>query len=125
MASAENNFTGRKIMNDCLFCKIVRGEVPSEKVYSDDDVIAFKDIYPQYPVHILIIPKKHVDGADTLSGDDTELAGKLMLTAARVAKQFNLSSGYRILTNVGEHGGQTVRHLHLHLLGGEKLGTEY
>ncbi|MCL1823363.1 MAG: histidine triad nucleotide-binding protein [Oscillospiraceae bacterium] len=108
-------------MNNCLFCKIINNEIPSEKVYSDEEIIAFKDINPQAPVHILVIPKKHIDGADVLEKEDAALAGRLLLTAARIAEQFHLSNGYRIVTNIGEHGGQTVRHLHFHLIGGEKL----
>jgi len=109
-------------MNDCIFCKIINNEIPSEKVYSDDEIVAFKDIQPQAPTHILVIPKKHIEGADMLTpGEDTELAGRLILTAARIAEQFHLEKGYRIQTNVGEHGCQTVRHIHFHLLGGKQL----
>jgi len=112
-------------MNNCIFCKIISGEIPSEKVYQDEEVLAFKDINPQAPVHILVIPKKHIDGADTLEKEDAELAGRLILTVARIAEQFHLQSGYRIVTNIGENGGQTVRHLHFHLLGGEKLKDSF
>jgi histidine triad (HIT) family protein len=105
----------------CIFCKIVNGELPSEKVFENEVLVAFKDINPQAPVHVLIIPKRHIDGADTLKPEDAELAGKLLLAAAQVAEQFHLQNGYRIVTNIGENGGQTVRHLHFHLLGGEKL----
>jgi histidine triad (HIT) family protein len=112
-------------MNNCIFCKIVAGEIPSEKVFESEEIIAFKDINPQAPVHILVIPKKHIDGADTLEKEDAELAGKLILAAARIAGQFHLASGYRIVTNIGKDGGQTVRHLHFHLLGGEKLKDSF
>ncbi|MCL2018457.1 MAG: histidine triad nucleotide-binding protein [Oscillospiraceae bacterium] len=110
---------------DCIFCKIIVGEIPAEKVYSDEEIIAFKDINPQAPCHILIIPKRHIDGADVLKSDDAELTGKLILAAARIARQFHLESGYRIVTNIGKDGGQTVRHLHFHLLGGEKLKDSF
>jgi histidine triad (HIT) family protein len=109
-------------MNDCLFCKIINGEIPSEKVYEDREILAFKDINPLAPVHILIIPKKHIDGADALEADNAELAGKLILLAKNLAFQLRLEKGWRVVTNVGEDGGQTVRHLHFHLLGGAKLG---
>ncbi len=109
-------------MKDCLFCKIVKNEIPSEKVFEDDDVLAFKDISPQAPIHLLIIPKKHIDSAKDI-GDETLLAGKLVSTAVTLADRYHLDMGYRILTNVGEHGGQTVKHLHFHLLGGRTLNT--
>jgi histidine triad (HIT) family protein len=112
-------------MNNCIFCKIIAGEIPSEKVFESEEIIAFKDINPQAPVHILVIPKRHIDGADTLTEEDTELAGKLILTVAKIAEQFHLQSGYRIVTNIGVNGGQTVRHLHFHLLGGEPLKDSF
>jgi histidine triad (HIT) family protein len=112
-------------MNNCIFCRIIAGELPSEKVYQDEEIIAFKDINPQAPVHILVIPRRHIDGADTLGKDDAVLAGSLIITAARIAEQFHLGSGYRIVTNIGKDGGQTVRHLHFHLLGGEKLKDSF
>ena len=108
-------------MNNCIFCKIINNELPSEKIYSDEEIIAFKDINPQAPVHILIIPKKHIESADKLTEEDTELTGRMILTAQRIAKQFHLDNGYRIQTNIGEDGGQVVGHLHFHLLGGKKL----
>ncbi|MCL2698064.1 MAG: histidine triad nucleotide-binding protein [Oscillospiraceae bacterium] len=112
-------------MDNCIFCKIIKGELPSEKVYQDEEIIAFVDIKPQAPVHILVIPKKHIDGADTLPAEDAGLTGRLVIAAARIAEQFHLSGGYRIVTNIGKDGGQTVRHLHFHLLGGEKLKDSY
>jgi len=112
-------------MNDCIFCKIIAGEIPSEKVFESEEIIAFKDINPQAPVHILVIPKRHIDGADTLTEEDAELAGKLILAVARIAEQYHLDTGYRIVTNIGVNGGQTVRHLHFHLLGGEKLKDSF
>jgi histidine triad (HIT) family protein len=112
-------------MNDCIFCKIIAGEIPSEKVFESEEIVAFKDINPQAPVHILVIPKRHIDGADTLEKDDAELAGRLILAVAAIAEQFHLGGGYRIVTNIGKDGGQTVRHLHFHLLGGEILKDSF
>jgi len=112
-------------MNNCLFCKIVKGQIPCEKVYEDGQVLAFKDINPAAPVHVLVTPKQHIDGADQLNSEyaeHAELIAKLILTAGKIAQELKLSDGWRIVTNVLEHGGQTVRHLHFHLLGGTKLG---
>ena len=110
-------------MENCLFCKIIAGEIPSEKVYEDDEVLAFKDINPMAPVHILIIPKKHIDGADQLDESNSAVTSKIFAVASKLAKNFKLDNGFRIVTNVGSDGGQTVRHLHFHLLGGTKLNT--
>ena len=111
-------------MENCLFCRIIAGEIPSEKVYEDDEVLAFKDINPMAPVHILIIPKKHIDGADKLDENNSAVAAKIFAVASRLAKELKLDNGFRIVTNVGSDGGQTVRHLHFHLLGGAKLRME-
>ena len=109
-------------MENCLFCKIIKGKIPSQKVYEDDLVYAFHDINPAAPVHVLVIPKEHIDGADKLSEKHSELIVKLILTAGEIARELQLDNGWRIVTNVLEHGGQTVRHLHFHLLGGVALG---
>jgi len=109
-------------MDNCLFCKIIKGQIPSEKVYEDEQVLAFRDINPAAPVHVLVIPKQHIDGADALSDEHGELVAKLILTAGKIAQDLSLSNGWRIVTNVLTDGGQTVRHLHFHLLGGAKLG---
>ncbi|MDR0222754.1 MAG: histidine triad nucleotide-binding protein [Oscillospiraceae bacterium] len=109
-------------MNDCLFCKIANGEIPSEKVYENGEIVAFKDIAPQAPLHLLIIPKRHISGAQALNDGDAALAGELLLTAKRLAAENGLDDGWRVVTNVGENGGQTVSHLHFHLLGGARLG---
>ncbi len=109
---------------DCLFCKIIAGDIPSTKVYENDKVLAFKDINPMAPVHILIIPKVHIEGANALDSDNVGVVSDIMLTARRIAEELGLSEGWRLVTNVGEHGGQTVKHLHFHLLGGKKLNTE-
>ncbi len=111
-------------MEDCIFCKIIRGEIPSNKVYEDDEILAFKDINPMAPVHILVIPKKHIESADEISEEDELLIGKIFTVIKRLAKENNLDNGYRIVNNCGEDGGQAVIHLHFHLLGGRKLKIE-
>ena len=106
----------------CVFCEIVKKEILTEMVYEDEKIIAFKDIKPVAPVHILIIPKKHIPTVDSLEKKDRELIGELFLAAQKIAKEQGVSeSGYRLVANVGEDAGQTVDHLHLHLIGGEKL----
>lgn len=106
---------------DCLFCKIINGEIPTNKVYEDDEILAFKDINPKAPVHILVIPKKHISSAKEIKEDDEALIGKIFTVINKIAKEFNLENGYRIVNNCGEDGGQEVMHLHFHLLGGKKL----
>lgn len=108
-------------MSDCLFCKIIAGEIPSTKVYEDESVLAFRDISPQAPVHILIIPKVHIASVAEITGENSKYAALCLEAAAKVAKAEGLDSGFRIISNVGEDGGQTVGHLHFHLLGGKKL----
>ena len=108
---------------DCLFCKIIAGEIPSNKVYSDDEVYAFHDIGPQAPVHVLVIPKKHLARVDAASDEDQALLGHLILKANEISANLGLSdAGFRYVINTGGQGGQTVDHLHLHILGGRKLG---
>ena len=107
-------------MTDCLFCKMIAGEIKPDVVYEDDSVLAFRDINPQAPVHILIIPKIHVETLNDL--DDSVLAGKLLQTAIKLAKQEGLAEdGYRTVLNCNEKGGQEVFHLHMHLLGGRQM----
>ena len=107
-------------MTDCLFCKMAVGDIKPDVVYEDDTVLAFRDISPQAPVHVLIIPKRHIATLNDL--DDTELAGRLLRTAAIIGKQEGISEqGYRTVFNCNQHGGQTVHHLHLHVLGGRQL----
>lgn len=108
-------------MKDCLFCKIIDGEIPSEKVYESETVLAFKDINPQAPVHILVIPKMHIESLNDLTEDNIGAVAEIMLVVKQLAVEFNLKNGYRVVTNIGENGGQTVHHLHFHILGGEKL----
>ena len=103
---------------DCVFCKIVSGEIPSKKAYEDDKVLAFFDLEPQAPVHILIIPKEHIESVDRVNSQNSQIIGYIFEIAAKLAKEFGLSKGYRIVSNCGEDGGQTVGHLHFHLLGG-------
>jgi histidine triad (HIT) family protein len=108
-------------MENCLFCKIINGEIPSEKVYEDEEILAFKDIHPKAPVHILVIPKKHISSAMEIEEQDEALIGKMFTVIKKLAKEFGLENGYRIVNNCGSDGGQEVMHLHLHLLGGKKL----
>ena len=109
---------------DCLFCKIVAGVIPSDLVYADDAVIAFRDIAPQAPVHVLVVPRRHVSGLDGLR-DDPELAGRLLTAAATVARMEGVdATGYRVAVNHGRHGAQSVGHVHLHVLGGRQLQGE-
>lgn len=109
-------------MEDCLFCKIIAGEVPSTKVYEDEFVYAFKDINPLAPVHILVVPKQHISGADKIDGGNSSAVAKVFEAAAKIAKEQGIAEdGYRIVTNVGENGCQSVKHLHFHILGGRKL----
>lgn len=107
----------------CLFCRISEKSLPAEIVYEGDDVIAFKDIHPKAPTHILIVPRKHIMSLADAVGDDAEVLGQLLLTAAKLAEELNIANaGYRVIINTREHGGQEVAHLHVHLLGGEPLG---
>ena len=109
-------------MDNCLFCKIVRGEIPSSKVYEDDKVLAFNDIDPKAPVHILIVPKKHVASIAALEDGDYELAAHIIRIAKELAAAKGLDDGFRLVANTGIDGGQTVGHLHFHLLGGRAFG---
>ncbi|MDN4185959.1 MAG: histidine triad nucleotide-binding protein [Dehalococcoides mccartyi] len=109
----------------CIFCQIVKGEIPAQIVYKDEDLVAFKDINPQSPVHILIIPRRHIANLTELDEADIELAGKMILLAGKLAREMDIAeSGYRLVINSGREGGQVVNHLHLHLLGGRQLGGQ-
>ena len=111
-------------MNDCLFCKIIAGEIPSTKVYEDEYVYAFRDIQPQAPVHILVIPKKHLASLNAVSdASDTELAACLR-AVSRIAAQEKLENGYRVISNCGPDACQSVQHLHFHILGGRQLSEQ-
>jgi histidine triad (HIT) family protein len=110
-------------MTDCLFCKFVSGEIKPQTVYEDDDVLAFRDINPQAPCHVLIVPKRHIPTLNDLKPDDAELVGKLYLAAHKVAQQEGIDrAGYRTVINCNEQAGQTVFHIHLHLMGGRPMG---
>ena len=107
---------------DCLFCKIIAGDIPSAKVYEDELVYAFRDIEPQAPVHILIIPKEHIASANHLTDENASVVGHIYAVAAKIAKEEGIAEGgYRIVNNCGQDGGQTVGHLHFHMLGGRSL----
>lgn len=108
---------------DCLFCKILEGEIPAERVYEDDQVIAFRDINPQAPFHCLIIPRKHIATLNDIADEDREVVGHMIQAAGKIAQQQGFDQdGYRTVFNCNTHGGQTVYHIHLHLLGGKPMG---
>jgi histidine triad (HIT) family protein len=107
---------------DCIFCKIAAGEIPATLVFQNEDVVAFKDLNPQAPTHILVIPKKHVGSVDEIENETTALlAGKCLMAARGIAQAQHLNGGYRIVTNTGADAGQSVGHLHFHLLAGRKM----
>ncbi len=110
-------------MDDCIFCKIINREIPSDIVYEDEEVLAFKDINPQMPIHILVIPKKHIEAIIDLKSEDETLVGKIFTAINNIAKDIGIDkTGFRVISNCGENAGQTVKHLHFHILAGEKLG---
>lgn len=112
-------------MENCLFCKIINKEIPSTIVYEDEEILAFKDINPIAPVHILVIPKKHFNDISEVSEKDSDIIAKIHLIINKIAKEQGIAdSGYRIISNCKEDGGQEVKHLHFHLIGGKKLGTK-
>ena len=106
---------------DCLFCKIIAGEIPSAKIYENDYVYAFKDINPMAPVHVLVVPKEHICCADAINEENSIYVAKIFEAIPEIAKELGLSNGYRIINNCGEDGCQSVKHLHFHILGGKKL----
>lgn len=108
-------------MSDCLFCKIIAGEIPSNKVYEDDEILAFNDVAPQAPVHFLIVPKKHMASLDDTTDEDAALLAHIMLKIKDIAKDLDLENGYRVVINTGEDGMQSVKHLHVHVLGKRRL----
>jgi histidine triad (HIT) family protein len=113
---------GGENMENCIFCQIATGNRRSDKIYEDKDIVAFHDIHPVSPVHVLVIPKKHISSLLELAEEDQLLAGKILLVAQKIAEEFGLSEkGFRIVNNTGEEGGQTVYHIHFHLLGGRNL----
>lgn len=108
-------------MSDCVFCGIVQGEIPSKKVYEDDRILCFHDLEPKAPVHVLIIPKKHIASLDQVKEEDRDLLGYIMVKVKDIAEALGLENGYRLVNNCGEDGFQTVQHLHFHLLGKRKM----
>ena len=112
-------------MESCLFCKIIKGEIPADKVYEDDEILAFKDIKAAAPIHILVIPKKHIDSLAQLEKQDEALIGRIYGVINKIAKEQGfLDKGYRVIVNCGKNGGQEVMHLHFHLLAGNELGEK-
>lgn len=106
----------------CIFCQIINKEIPSQFVFEDEQLVAFKDISPKAPVHLLIVPKKHIESIANLTEDDKTLVGEMIWRAKVLAEEQGIAkNGYKLIFNCGEHGGQLVKHIHLHLLGGEKL----
>lgn len=109
---------------DCIFCKIIKGDIPSAKVYEDDLVFAFRDINPQAPTHILVIPKAHIASVDAVSGENSAVVAHIFEVIPQIAKAEGLANGYRVVSNCGADAGQTVFHLHFHILGGKELSLE-
>ena len=108
----------------CLFCKIVAGEIPSTKVYEDEKVLAFRDIAPQAPTHILVIPKAHIASVAEITPENSAVVAHIFAVIAKTAAAEGLAEGYRVVSNCGDHAGQTVHHLHFHILGGKQLALE-
>ena len=106
---------------NCLFCRIIAGEIPSARVYEDESVFAFRDIAPQAPVHVLVVPKEHIPSADAVTAENSACVARCFEAVAKIAKAEGLEKGYRVINNCGEDGGQSVQHLHFHLVGGVKL----
>ncbi len=111
-------------MSDCLFCKIIAGEIPSTKVYEDDKVFAFRDINPQAPVHMLVVPKEHLDSADAVTAENAANVAACFTAIPKIAAAEGLKDGYRVINNCGASAGQTVMHIHFHLIGGRQLGEK-
>ena len=109
---------------DCIFCKIIKGEIPSSKVYENECVYAFRDINPQAPVHILVVPKEHISSVDEITADNSALVAKIFEAIPEIAKAEKLDGGYRVITNCGADACQSVKHLHFHILGGAQLGEQ-
>ena len=111
-------------MENCLFCKIVKGEIPSTKVYEDEKVLAFRDIAPMAPTHILVIPKMHIGSVNEVTAENAEIVAHIFTVIPQIAAAEELGNGYRVVSNCGPDAGQTVHHLHFHILGGKQLNTE-
>lgn len=109
-------------MSDCIFCKIINGDIPSKKVYEDDKVLAFHDISAAAPVHVLVIPKEHIESANVINEKNSEIVAHIFIVINKIVKELNINeTGYRVVNNCGEDGGQTVQHMHFHVLGGRNL----
>lgn len=109
---------------NCLFCKIIAGEIPSTKVYEDEKILAFRDIAPQAPTHILVVPKEHIADCNAVTEENAAVVAHIFAAIPQIAKAEGLENGYRVVSNCGEDAGQTVQHLHFHILGGKKLALE-
>ena len=109
---------------DCLFCKIAAGEIPAQKVYEDGEILAFRDIAPMAPVHILVIPKAHIGSVDEITPENSNLVAHIFQVIPQIARAEKLEKGYRVVSNCGKHAGQSVHHLHFHILGGRQLSLE-
>ncbi|MCR6513496.1 MAG: histidine triad nucleotide-binding protein [Clostridium chrysemydis] len=109
-------------MTDCIFCKIIKGEIPSKKIYEDDLVYAFYDINPEAPIHFLVVPKEHIQGANDITEENSKYIAHIFLVINKIASELGIrEGGYRIINNCGEDGGQTVNHIHFHVMGGKKM----
>ncbi len=111
-------------MENCLFCKIIAGEIPSTKVYEDDTMLAFRDIAPQAPTHILVIPKTHIASVDAITANNSFIVAKIFEQIPKIAKEVGLTNGYRVISNCGDDASQSVHHLHFHILGGRQLADQ-
>ena len=111
-------------MENCLFCKIIAGDIPSSKVYEDETVLAFRDIAPMAPTHILVVPKTHIPSVDGVTAENSGVVAHIFEVIPRIAKAEGLEGGYRVVSNCGDDAGQTVKHLHFHILGGRKMALE-
>lgn len=109
---------------DCLFCSILNGEIPSTKVYEDDKIFAFRDIAPQAPTHVLVIPKEHISSVDEINRENSDVLARIFEVIPKIAKAEGLENGYRVVSNVGSDGCQSVKHMHFHILGGKKLSEK-
>lgn len=109
---------------DCLFCKIISGDIPSSKVYEDEYCYAFSDINPQAPTHVLVVPKLHIASLDEINEENADYVKAISLAIPKIAKKLDLKNGYRVISNIGEDGAQSVKHLHFHILGGKKLSEQ-
>ena len=115
----------KTVKDDCIFCKIIKGEIPSTKVYEDGNVLAFKDINPAAPIHILVVPKQHIENVLEINEENKEIASNIFLAINKIAKQLGIDqNGFRVITNCGKDAGQEVMHLHFHILAGGKMGPK-